>query len=573
MSKKSNEFLSRLLPILLIFSFILISTVFTLSIRHLQGNARVVNYAGIVRGGTQRLVKQAMNQDTDDGLIQYLDVILDELANGGDTYRLNELDSPLFQGYLLQMEADWSDLKTEIENVRNGKSSEALYQKSEAYFELCNQAVSAAETYSEDKVASTSRWLAVLNLVFIVIICLYLFYIHSQKKMYDALLAAQSASREKSEFLSRMSHEIRTPMNGIIGMTEIARMSLNNTERVRDCLDKISLSSDYLLSLLNDILDMSRIESGKVELTEDAFSLQTFSNRLSTMFLPRAEKAGVVLDIQTGPIYAPVVIGDELRISQVVVNIISNALKFTPAGGTVTVKIFQEPPVEDTVSLTVTVADTGIGMKKEFLDRMFEPFEQADSSTARQYGGTGLGLAISHNLIQMMNGQITVESEPGKGTCFTIHLSLTCSKEAPDAVTSQSADSGRTDLTGLHILLAEDNEINAEITTTLLEFAGAVIDWTMDGEKTVERFLSSDPGTYDLILMDIQMPNMNGLDACRAIRNSSHAQAPSIPIIGLSANAFRQDADQARLYGMDGYLVKPFNADDLIHTISSFGKS
>ena len=565
--KPVESLFRRFIPGLLLAAFVLLSMASLLSIQRLQGDARTINYAGIVRGATQRLIKQEMNAVENDELIGTLDGILTGLSAGGGEYQLTVLHSLEFQSDLSAMEKSWTRIKEEIYQVRGGADTRTLYELSESYFSLTNQAVSAAEAYSAQKVLSSTRWITLLNGVFVLVAVLFGIYQSRQKKVYQELVIAERASREKSRFLSQMSHEIRTPMNGIIGMTQIAKESINNTEKLEECLGKIQLSSDYLLSLINDILDMSRIENGKIELYHTAFDLRSFAERLRTMFTQKAADAGLSFSVTTGNITAPAVVGDELRLTQIVVNLISNALKFTPEGGEIQVALRQERQEDDFCLLTIEVRDTGIGMTEEFLKKIFEPFEQADSSISHKYGGTGLGLAISHNLIQLMGGQISVQSKEGEGTCFQVGLRLPVTDSNVPEIAPSAKIQSEERLDGYRILLAEDNAINSEIATSLLAIKGAKVDPVWDGKEALEQFAQSTPGAYQVVLMDIQMPVMNGLEACRKIRSCGHAQAKTIPIIGLSANAFQQDAGEAMDSGMNGYVSKPFDLKELVHAI------
>lgn len=467
------------------------------------------------------------------------------------------------------MQFSWERIKGEITNVRQGADTGLLYSMSEDYFILADQAVSAAEIYSETQVQKGVTWLLILNIVFLLLAAAFYIYQNYQKKIADELLMAETASREKSDFLSRMSHEIRTPLNGIIGMTDVAKRSAGNPAKLEDALGKIKLSADYLLSLINDILDISRIENGKTELIMDTVHLPTLADKLRTLFLQKAEDAEIAFQVDSDNISSPYVVADEVRLSQVIVNILSNAMKFTPQGGEVQVIIRQDKLNKDSCRLTVTVSDTGIGMSKEVQDKIFTPFEQAEASTSRQYGGTGLGLAISRHLVQLMEGSLSVESAPGKGSRFTVRLVLPVTAQPSQQPVSRQAETQAAScpLKNRRILLAEDNDINAEIATSLLEYHGALVDRACNGNEAVEMFLSSPSGHYELILMDIQMPKKNGLEASRAIRSSTHSQADSIPIIALSANAFLQDRDAALESGMDSYLSKPFDSEKLLKTI------
>lgn len=576
MKKTCKQLIQQLLPVVLVGLFALISMISFISIKHLQGNARVINYTGIVRGATQRLVKQELNHIQNDDLIQYLDSLLLELSDGDGVNGLIALPDPSYRGLLYEMRRSWGELKTEIAKVRSNEENNELYILSEQYFGLADQTVSAAEVYAERNVTEAVRRLMGLNLVFVILVILFVIYERRQKKLSIALLTAENASREKSEFLSRMSHEIRTPMNGILGMTAIAKMSMGNDEKVEDCLDKIELSSGYLLALLNDILDMSRIESGKIELCRERFELGRLLEQVEVMFRLKAEEAGLLFQVKADRLPASAVIGDGLRIRQVIVNIVSNAIKFTPSGGRVTLELKEEME-EELVNLEFVVEDTGIGISDEFLHRLFAPFEQAHANTAVQYGGTGLGLAISYQFIKMMGGDIEVASKLNQGSRFTVRLSLpyVCEESAAalddsHAGLEEPAKQQEYDFAGISVLLAEDNEINSEIVKTLLEFCGARVTQTWDGEEVVKVFAESGPGQFDLILMDIQMPKTDGLAACGKIRALNRPDAGRIPIVGLSANAFRQDRNMALENGMDEYLAKPIDKDRLYEVVQRY---
>ena len=569
-TKKWKKLWDHLLPVLLVAAFALLSAVALFSLWRMEGNARVINYTGIVRGATQRLIKQELYGQQNDELIGKLDGILQGLAEGDEAQNLIAMADPAYQENLRQMRGEWQEIKQELQQVRAGKAPGQLYQLSELFFETADKTVSAAELYLEGQVRASVNWLILVTVIFAFFVTVFWFYRKRQKKLAAEVAAAESASREKSEFLSRMSHEIRTPMNGIVGMTELARHWVGDPEKVQAYLEKIRLSSDYLLQLINDILDMSRIESGKVELLQQPFDLRSLVDRLQTMFTSKAQDAALNFQIETSLLPASTVVGDELRLSQVVVNLVSNAVKFTPAQGTVRVEMRQELVKPELCCVTIVVADTGIGMKPEFQKHVFEPFEQADAETSHRYGGTGLGLAISNNLVQLMGGEIKLQSAPGKGSTFTIQVTLPlAAQQADPQQTKQAGPAGAHSLAGYRLLLAEDNALNAEIAVSLLELEGASVDTAENGQEAVRQFVNSAPDFYQAILMDIQMPVMNGLEACCAIRNSLHGAAKTIPIIGLSANAFQQDAARAMECGMNGYVVKPFSMEKLLEAIET----
>ena len=561
----------KLVPGILTILFCFTSCLSLATIVRMQGNARVVNYTGIVRGATQRLVKQELNGSINDTLIRRLDGMLEELSFGEGENGLIVLPDAEYQDILAQMRESWTELKVVIQSVRQNGDRQRLFDLSEDYFELADKTVSVAETYSERSVGKATVLLLWLNGGFVLLVVLFWLYGWRQKKTQAALDMAKHASQAKSEFLSRMSHEIRTPMNGIIGMTEIARMSVDDQGQLLDCLDKIEQSSQYLTSLINDILDMSRIESGKIELEQRAFSLPDLLNQIYDMLRQKAEDGGVEFLVKMDGLSVKTVIGDRLRMSQVLINLVSNALKFTPEGGTVVLEARQTTLSGQNVTLEFTVSDTGIGISEEFQSRIFEPFEQEAAATSRQYGGTGLGLAICNNFVKMMGGILNVRSRIGEGSQFVVRLTLLKAVEETEEVPVQVSNQQRnSDLTGIRILLAEDNSINAEIATILLEKNGAQVTRASNGREAVNLFGAAPEGAYSLILMDIQMPVMDGLEASHAIRKMERPDANRIPIIGLSANAFQEDIDQALQSGMNGYLPKPVDVKKLCDKIAQY---
>lgn len=518
----------------------------------------------------------------------------------------------------------------------------------------------------------------------------------------DALTAAEQASRAKSDFLSRMSHEIRTPMNAVIGMTTIAAASLDNRDKLTDCLGKIGLSSRYLLSLINDILDMSRIESGKVSIINEEFDFRSFVEGISSLIYPQAKNKNIVFDLNIEGVVDERYRGDPLRLNQVLINILSNALKFTPEWHSVHLSIRETRRVRDRAYLQFIVRDTGIGMEKGLLTRIFEPFEQGGASISHSYGGSGLGLAISSNLVSLMNGHISVSSTPGVGSEFVVELPLltvpdntpkqdvsledirvlvvdddlvtcehttlilnrigvdaeyvtsgkaavtrvksalqrhTCYNIAlvdwkmpdmdgvetarsirrivgPDTlviimsaydwteIEARAREAGvdffiskpifqsvvqdvllkatrrrqsaatlpvqKEDFAGRRILLVEDNEINMEIARTLLEFRNASVDVACNGQQAVEMFRSSPPNHYDAVLMDVRMPVMDGIAATQSIRGLNRADAATVPILAMTANAFAEDIEQSRKAGMNEHLAKPIEPETLYARLASY---
>lgn len=387
---------------------------------------------------------------------------------------------------------------------------------------------------------------------------------HRRMEEYEKELEqAEEASQSKTSFLYQMSHEIRTPMNGIMGMLTLAKEKLDADHPAAQYLSKVEELSDHLLSLINDILDMSRIEAGKVELEEKPFSLRSLGDKLYDMFAKNLESRGIHYEVTFEDMSVDYVVGDELRISQIIINFLSNAVKFTQEGeiGVTFRQMFLQ---DGNVDLMIRVHDTGIGMNPEFINRIFRPFEQEGADTSRKYGGTGLGMAITDELVKLMNGEIVVKSVPGEGSDFSVFLHLPVAEEQeqrqqPDTgyekEEPENADAEA--FRGCRILMAEDNEINAMVAQEILGQMGAKADVAENGQRAVEMFDSHPEGYYSFILMDVQMPVMNGRDAAKAIRKLPRKDAGEILIFALSADAFVEDERQSLESGMNGHYAKP----------------
>lgn len=390
---------------------------------------------------------------------------------------------------------------------------------------------------------------------------------NDREKIAAAVVVAEQANAAKSNFFSSMSHDMRTPMNGIVGMTTIAKRSLGDQDRVLDCLNKIDFSSRHLLGLINDVLDMSKIESGKLALVCEPFDLGELLLGLEAILRPQCESKGQTLTF-TVNIRHLRLMGDTLRLNQIFMNLLSNAVKFTQEGGAVSFTAQELEQRGNSPTFRFTVADNGIGIAQEAQQIIFTPFERVSNTAVHQIEGTGLGLAITKNLITAMGGQITLKSAPGQGSAFTVDLDLPMQEgELPVAPVAEAVTLDETSFAGRRFLLAEDNAINQEIAVELLTAYGAKVETRNDGKQALLAFAASAEGYYDAVLMDIQMPVMNGYEAARRIRTCGHPQAQSIPIIAMTANVFTEDVLAARNAGMDAHIAKPIDLTKLYQVL------
>lgn len=400
--------------------------------------------------------------------------------------------------------------------------------------------------------------------------------IHHQIEECEQLLnQAEEESQSKTTYLSRMSHEIRTPMNGIIGMLTLAEKQLTMDHPAMKYLTRADELSEHLLSLINDILDMSRIEAGKVELEEKVFSLQELRTRLYNMFARELKARKIRYEVNFEDVTVDYVVGDELRVSQVIVNFLSNAVKFTQQGEIIVT--FRQMLLNQThVDLMIRVHDTGIGMETDFINRIFRPFEQEGIETSHKYGGTGLGMAITDQLVKLMGGEIVVKSVPGKGSDFSVFLrfpvagAMETSEKAETDAKKKEEESYETAFQGTRILLAEDNDTNAVIAEEILKEMGAEVEVVENGKFAVTAFQSHPENYYDFILMDVQMPVMDGRTATRRIRSLNRADAKEILIFALSADAFVEDERLSMESGMNGHFAKPVDFNALQYEIGKF---
>lgn len=386
------------------------------------------------------------------------------------------------------------------------------------------------------------------------------------EEMAELAEHAQAANKAKTAFLSHMSHDMRTPMNAIIGFTGIA-MKNNPSDEVKNCLEKIDESSEHLLSLINDVLDLTRIESGKVKynpVPADVKNITDSSLNITKGFLTNRD---INFKIQREEAKIPNVLADPARLRDVLVNIMSNAVKFTPDGGTITFEArCQEKCGDGYINMRYRISDTGIGMSEEFTKEVFEEFAQEDSGVRTQYHGVGLGMAIVKKYVDMMGGTISVQSKKHEGTTFTVDIPLEITDK--ECNKSDTGISEKVNLTGVNVLLAEDNELNAEIAAVQLEEFRMNVERAVDGKNAVEIFRNHPEGTFDVILMDIMMPEMNGYEAAKAIRAmNDRPDGKNIPIIAMTANSFAEDVQASLDAGMNAHLSKPIVIDEVIKTI------
>ena len=386
-------------------------------------------------------------------------------------------------------------------------------------------------------------------------------------ELREAVFQAQKANAAKSSFLSRMSHDIRTPLNGIIGLIKINETHMDDRELVKTNQDKMLVSADHLLSLINDVLQMSKLEDENIEISHEPIDLGEISREVGTIISGRTAEAGIAFEIGKQELPVSYVYGSPLHIRQIFLNIYGNCIKYNKPHGKVTTTLKYLGEKNGIVTYRWTISDTGIGMSEEFLKHIFEPFVQEHSDARTVYSGTGLGMSIVKKIIDRMNGTIVVTSKEGEGSTFVITLPFEIA-EKPEEIPAEM--DGEVNIAGLHLLLAEDNELNAEIARTLLEDEGAITTIVTDGQQAVDIFSRNKPGTFDAILMDIMMPEMDGLSATKAIRALDREDAGTIPIIAMTANAFDEDEKKCMEAGMNAHLVKPLDIQEMKEAVCRY---
>ena len=482
-----------------------------------------------------------------------LDELKKALIQSVENSENNKLDRPAVQKYF----------DKEIEPIR--VKTDTAIQK---VIDSADRRVLIIQESTEEKAEAAILYAAVIGLLMIVIV-IYAYKLRNeylindelkrqQKILQDALLVAQKANDAKRDFLSRMSHEIRTPMNAIIGMSAVAFNYLDDKKRTADCLNKITFSSKHLLMLLNDVLDMSKIENGKLNIRQELFDLKNLVTSLADINYGLATAKGLAFEIVISGFKDELLLGDSMRVNQILLNLLSNAIKFTPKGGSVRLEIRMLRSASDKIWLRFIVKDSGIGMKKEFLEHLYEPFEQADNGIARKYGGTGLGMAITKNLVAIMDGTIEVESQEGAGTTFMVDLPFGVSK-----VDKKTA----AEMEEMRVLVVDDDNDTCEHAAVLLKGMGVNVDWALNGFEAIEKVSSAcedDGRCYDVCFIDWCMPELDGIETARRMRSYV---GPDVLIIIISAYDWSGIEEQAKAAGVNAFIAKPFFASNLYNML------
>ena len=482
-----------------------------------------------------------------------LDELKKALIQSVENSENNKMDRPAVQKYF----------DKEIEPIR--VKTDTAIQK---VIDSADRRVLIIQESTEEKAEAAILYAAVIGLLMIVIV-IYAYKLRNeylindelkrqQKILQDALLVAQKANDAKRDFLSRMSHEIRTPMNAIIGMSAIAFNYLDDKKRTADCMSKITFSSKHLLMLLNDVLDMSKIENGKLNIRQELFDLKNLVTSLADINYGLATAKGLAFEIVISGFKDELLLGDSMRVNQILLNLLSNAIKFTPKGGSVRLEIRMLRSASDKIWLRFIVKDSGIGMKKEFLEHLYEPFEQADNGIARKYGGTGLGMAITKNLVAIMDGTIEVESQEGAGTTFMVDLPFGVSK-----VDKKTA----AEIEEMRVLVVDDDNDTCEHAAVLLKGMGVNVDWALNGFEAIEKVRSAcedDGRCYDVCFIDWCMPELDGIETARRMRRYV---GPDVLIIIISAYDWSGIEEQAKAAGVNAFIAKPFFASNLYNTL------
>ena len=407
----------------------------------------------------------------------------------------------------------------------------------------------------------------VVMVVLVILFSMFSIMLKRQKDTDKKALESQAKDKAKTEFLFNMSHDIRTPMNAILGFTDLALLDTGNQEKMEDYLKKIKASGTHLLSLINDVLEMSRVESGKMEIASEVVDLRTVFINLDSILRGSAEAKEQTLTVVYDELEHPYVYTDRLRLNQVLLNLASNAIKYTQNGGEIQIGIKESEGGDTSHRYHMWVKDNGMGMTPEFAAKVFEAFERDKKAEAKGIQGTGLGMAITKRIVDLMGGRISVESEIDKGSVFQVDVYFAQAKEEDVKEYVSSKEITEVDFEGKRVLLTDDVEINREIAVAILEMFGLVVEQACDGQEALEMVVSHPADYYDVVFLDIQMPRMNGYEAARAIRGLSDEKKARVPIIAMTANAFEEDVKNAREAGMDGHVAKPINQEQLVEQL------
>lgn len=424
-------------------------------------------------------------------------------------------------------------------------------------------------------VSDLSASLDNMSIVFVVSAVLLLialidgiYILNINRRLRVAADIAEKASEAKTRFLSSMSHDIRTPLNAVLGMTELAKKHADDSAYVQECLQKISLSGNHLLTLINDILEISRVESGSISINPAPFYVPELVSNLESIIRSPAVGHGLTFEVSMKELPKPWLMGDRLRLTQIYLNLLNNAVKYTNPGGNIQLEVWEEQ-ADSTITLVCVVADTGVGMSAEFQKVMYESFTRVSDSRIDKIQGTGLGLAIVSQMVELLRGTIDCDSAEGAGTTFTVRIPLEVAEDQM-AVSEETNENGQilcNDLTGLRVLIAEDNNLNWEIISAMLDSYGIYCERSENGRECVDTLIKSHPNTYDLVLMDVQMPVLNGRDAVRELRNSKREDLRTIPVIAMTADAFAEDVQMCLEAGMDAHVAKPIEIDKVLAQI------
>jgi len=395
--------------------------------------------------------------------------------------------------------------------------------------------------------------------------------IEYENGLRDALIVAENSAKTRDKFLRNISHEIRTPLNAIIGFTNLSKQNIDDKVKLNNYLQKTEYASKHLLSLINDILDLSKIDSGKLQTKTEKFVLKDAVDELLAAINAQTEEKNIDLKISFDKrLSGLALIGDSLRFKQIMLNILSNAVKFTGKNGKIEFDILRRSEVDNILYISFIITDNGIGMTDEFKDRIFTPFEQQDERISREYGGTGLGMSIVKNLVTLLKGSINIKSKSGSGTSVTVELPFKYENNQTKLSKNDHSENSEKSIAGKNILVTEDNALNREIISELLKSQNANVELAVDGLDAVKKYNNSADNYFDLILMDVQMPNLDGYEATAQIRNSEKPDAVTIPIIAITAHSFESDITKALSSGMNAHISKPINVDDMFKTLHKY---